>query len=160
LSRTVRIEHSTEVVGIMDRKPACLSSGLMAVACIGTAIVFASVPSRAETITNEGPRPTDPLMELASMYQPRDQFSLYSENDADLVRFKQDHLISICVPHENRDQIGATSHAVGLVVKFDGDSDTILPGSCLSLEAKRITVKPDGPVGQNNVLTGTIRLIR
>jgi hypothetical protein len=144
----------------MDRKSAFLCGGLMTVACIGTALVLVSVTASAETITNEGAVPTDPLMELASMYQPRDQFSLYSESDVDLVRFKQDHLISICVPHDNHDQVGATSHAVGLVVKFDGDSDTISPGSCLSLEAKRISVKPDGPVGQNNVLTGTIRLVR
>jgi hypothetical protein len=144
----------------MDRKPAFLCSGLMTVACIGTAFILASAPASAETITNEGMQPTDPLMELASMYQPRDQFSLYSESDTDLVRFKQDHLISICVPHENHDQIGATSHAVGLIVKFDGDSDTVSPGSCLSIEAKRISVKPDGPVGQNNVLTGTVRVLR
>jgi hypothetical protein len=116
--------------------------------------------AHAATVTNEGMPSTDPLAEMESMYQPRDQFSLYSENDVDLVRFKQDHLVSICVPHENHDQIGATAHAVGLVVKFDGDTDTIPPGSCFSMEARRLSVKPDGPVGQNNVLTGTIRIVR
>ncbi len=59
----------------------------MAIACIATAMALTSMPASAEKITNEGVQPTGPLSEMESMYQPRDQFSLYSESDVDLVRF-------------------------------------------------------------------------
>jgi hypothetical protein len=128
--------------------------------CCLAGCLLANVAARGETITSEGPQPSDPVLQWADQMEPANQFSLYSQQDVDLVRFRQPQMISLCVPRVNKDSVEAASHAVGVVVKWDGDTQTVTPGNCFSMDAQKVSVRPAGPVGANTVLNGTIKVMR
>jgi hypothetical protein len=114
----------------------------------------------AQHLTNQGMPSNDPVMQLAHEDQPRDQFTLHSSQDVELVRFKSPHLLSVCVARRNTDAIGAAKQAYPLMVSFDEDHAVVTPGNCLSFEAQRVKVKPATELPQNVVLQGAVRVIR
>ena len=139
-------------------------SGIFAAAAgvILSAALAANVAAQAATatITQNGPVPDDPLMDLADRMTMRNQFVLTSQADVDLVRFRQPHVISICVPHVKPGNLADASHAVGVIVSWDGDTQTVAPGSCFMLDARKLSVRPAGPLGGNITLSGNIRVLR
>lgn len=128
--------------------------------CSAPALGFAAGAAQAQKMTNEGMQPTGPMSLYEDQYQPRDQFTLYSEGDVELVRFKHTHLLSICDPHENHDQIGATAHGYPIKITWEGDSAVVEPGSCFAFEAASVKVHPATHLPQNDEITGTIRVIK
>jgi hypothetical protein len=118
-----------------------------------------TAPAVAQTITEKGPMPDDPLMALAEQYQAPNQFTLNSSLDMDLVRFKREHMITICAPRPNPGvDIDAAARGVGIILTWEGDSQTVTPGNCFTLEARKLTVRPAGAMPSNTVLVGTIRV--
>ena len=49
---------------------------------------------------------------------------------------------------------------VGVIVSWDGDTQTVAPGSCFMLDARKLSVRPAGPLGGNITLSGNIRVLR
>lgn len=129
---------------------------------VAATIVPASMAIGAapQVMTNEGLPSEDPIMALAQQDQPRDAFTLNSNSDVELVRFKHDHLLSVCDAVAQRDQIGAARHAYPLVISYDGVRATVAPGSCFMFEAQQVHIRPGGDLPQNVVLTGTVKVIR
>lgn len=136
------------ILGIRD-------AALMAAACAG----LCATAAHAETITSKGPMPRDPIMEQALQLQPTNQFTLNSQQDVDLVQFHHERTISVCAPHVDHDQLDAARRAVPIIVTADGEQHTVTPGNCIMLDAKKVSVKPAGSLGNNTDLVGTVRAI-
>lgn len=134
-----------------------LTKIVLSVSALGALSI--AVPATSQSLETQGVTPSDPLSELAQMNDPRDQFSLYSSHEIELVRFKSSHLLSICDARADPTSKYVTKHAYPLLVTFDGQTATIEPGNCFAFEAQSVKIKPGTTLPQNVMLNGTVRVI-
>lgn len=125
-----------------------------------TAALVGVAPVAAQTMTNEGIPPDDPIMQEAEDDAPRNTFFLNDGRDVELIRFKRMHDIELCAGRPNQDQVGAARHGYPIQVSWDSDVGIIMPGNCLTFDAMRVKVKPVGPIPQSIVLVGTVKVLR
>ena len=123
------------------------------------ATMLASAPAMAETMTNKGLPPTDPILAYAEQTAPSNQFFLNSADDVELVRYKRVHDLNVCAGRGG-DGIGDARHGYPIQVSWDSDTAVVMPGNCLSFDAQRVRVRPASRLPENVELTGTIRVVR
>jgi len=75
--------------------------------------------------------PAERRMELAA---PPDEILLFGEDSKQVVDYKSDRIIRICVT-DNR-------HLVPLTVIHDGERTNVAPGDCTRIEAREVTLTP------------------
>jgi hypothetical protein len=63
-------------------------------------------------------------------------------------------------PEPTRICVKRAGHAVPLKVDADGRVLTIAPGACGTVDAKRVSIRPGGPLDDDTVLVGRYRHVR
>ncbi len=132
---------------------------ILAPFCALGAISLFALPASAQKMRMEGPGPDDPVMQMAQHDGPRNQFTLYSMEDTELIRFSSPRDIELCVGMPNAKDAMDARKAVGLTVSWDGQTGSIAPGNCMSFDAKKVKVKPSAPLGDDEMITGRFRVI-
>lgn len=110
--------------------------GLFAATALGGAALTASGPAHAV------------VERLIENYADPGEFYLFDSADRELVSFKNERLVELCV--------GQNQHGTALEVSYDEMETVIEPGTCMYLEAKQITVSPEGELESGWDLRGRI----
>jgi hypothetical protein len=139
---------------MLSRKHYRLLCGLiaapLALAAGGTAIA-AEVESSGST---------ELLINQAELTQPRNEFTLSFDSDVDRLRFDQPHMLSVCDGKVNPGKVDSASRAYPIVLDWGSGSATVQPGSCLGFEAQDVTIRAATQISQDDVVEGTVKVIR
>lgn len=87
---------------------------------------------------------------LFDMYAPPGEFILTDTSDVDVVQFNKERVIELC--------LGGSQHGTAMEVDYDDNGEAVIrPGNCMLIEAKEITVTPEGSLEPGWDLAGTVR---
>lgn len=80
----------------------------------------------------------------ARMAAPEDVYYLFQADRKEIVSYKSDRIVRICV--------GDSRHAVNLEVFHDGEATTVEKNDCVRIEAKEVAVEPAKRLEANEVI--------
>lgn len=102
--------------------------------------------------------PTDELVAYGEWDAPPGTFFLNGPEDTEIASFRTPQRIEVCNAIQRR---GYTLHPspVSLALSWDGGTGSVAPGNCLLIDARQLRVKAAGPIPEDIVLQGRVRVL-
>lgn len=132
----------------ISKSTLCVSAGAAMLLAVGG-------PAAAATLQTEGLPPLDPLAVMDSQILKPDQFLLYSNNEAELLRYNTPRDTEICVKRTRHDTVDGAVGVIPVRVTWDNNVATVNPGNCMSFDAKSVKIRPATHLPDDEMIEGT-----
>jgi hypothetical protein len=136
------------------------SSRLVHVAIlIAPALLAFAAPATAQKLISKGDQPSDPvLLEGEGNSGPHD-FFINDNTGREIVRFQSARNFEVCDGKKGGIASGRRRVAYPINVSADGQTSTVAPGACTTVNARSVTIAPGAQLADDDVLQGTVRQV-